>query len=61
MKMGLKNNILADKTKLTLCLRFARQVCLKVWKITDNETEFYKENYEHNLVDIKMSCNCKWI
>lgn len=57
--MGLKNKILADKTKLTLCLCFARQVCLKVRKITDNETEFYKENYEHNLVDIKMSCSCK--
>ena len=51
--MGLKNKILADKTKLTLCLYFARRVCLKVRKITDNETEFYKENYEHNLVDIK--------
>lgn len=59
--MGLKNKILADKTKLTLCLYFARRVCLKVRKITDNETEFYKENYEHNLVDIKMSCSCKWI
>ena len=59
--MGLKMKILADKTKLTLCLRFSRRVCLKVWKITDNETEFYNENYEHNLVDIKMSCTCKWI
>ena len=57
--MGLKNKILAVKTKLTLCLCFSRQVWLKVRKITDNETEFYKENYENNLVDIKMSCNCK--
>lgn len=59
--MGLKSKILADKTKSTLCLCFARQVCLKVRKITHNETEFYNENYENNLVDIKMSCSCKWI
>ena len=59
--MGLKNKILADKTKSALCLCFARRVCLKVRKITHNETEFYKENYENNLVDIKMSCSCKWI
>ena len=61
--MGLKNKISADKTKLTLCLClcFVRRVCLEVRKITDNETEFYKENYENNLVDIKMSCSCKWI
>ena len=58
--MGLKN-IVADKTKLTLFLHFARQVFLKVTKITDNKTEFYKGNYADNLVDIKMSCSCKWI
>lgn len=50
--MGLKNIILVDKTRLTLFLHFARQVCLKVTKIADNKTEFCKGNYADNLVGV---------